>query len=171
MSTEKISKQVSDIQRLLDRCKKDNAFLAAFKRADNPGTEYQCWEYLAGFGVDLERDSIRLPYVTVMSAAARAKPDKDGVLDFGSAIARCYDDGNTSDQAKAKLRRVLACDSAEDVCAVIRPLFGLMLSRNVKISYSSILKDLVWFDNNPLRTKTHWAQSFFGKQQGVEVDL
>lgn len=168
MVAEKVNRQVSDVKRFIDRCKEDNAFLAAFKRADNPATEYQCWEYLAWLGIDLEKSRLRLPYVTVLSAAARAKPDKDGYLDIGSAIARCYDDGNANDQAKAKLRRLLACNSLEEICSVIRPLFSLISSKGVPVFYGNVLNDLVWFDNDPLRTKTRWAQGFFGKPRSDE---
>lgn len=171
MVTEKVNRQVSDVRRFIDRCKEDNAFLAAFKRADNPATEYQCWEYLAWMGIDLEKSWLRLPYTTVLAAVARAKPDKDGHLDFGSAIARCYNDGNTNDQAKAKLRRVLACDSIEEICSVIRPLFSLIASKGSPISYGNILNDLVWFDNDPLHTKIKWAQGFFGKPRADEEDI
>lgn len=156
-------KAESVIQHLLQRCQTDTGFLAAFKKADNLRTESYCWEYLVNFGVNLEKDWERLPYVTVLSAAARAHPKQDGFLDFGVAIAQCYDDGNTSDQAKAKLRRILACNTVEELCPIIRPMFRLMQSRQKSVSYSKILNDLLWFNNNPKRIKTHWAQSFFGK--------
>ena len=43
-------------------------------------------------------------------------------------LAAC-DEAKDSDQAKAKLRRLLACDSAEEACRILRPLFSLINSR------------------------------------------
>ncbi len=102
---------------------------AALRRADNPNTEYQSWEVLAGFGVKLDHENERLPFVTIAADIARVKPDTNGNLFIGQAIARCYDDGNQSDQAKAKLRRLLACDTTAEACRILRPLLSFLASK------------------------------------------
>ena len=72
---------------------------AALRRADNPNTEYQSWEVLAGFGVQLDSENQRLPFATIAADIARVKPLTNGNIIIGQAIARCYEDGNQSDQA------------------------------------------------------------------------
>ena len=145
--------------------KADAAFAAALRRADNPDTEYQSWEYLAPW-IDLEKPWERLPYATVAASLARIKKaSTDGSSNLGKAIALCYQDGNTDDQAKAKLRRLLACDSSEELCTVLRPLLRLMSSRGVRVCHADMLHDLIFFNVNPVRTKTKWAQDFFGKKE------
>ncbi|MGR3219477.1 MAG: type I-E CRISPR-associated protein Cse2/CasB, partial [Candidatus Anammoxibacter sp.] len=74
------------IEYVLGRMKNDNAFGAALRRADNPATEYQSWEYLAGW-CDLAKAMERRPYATIASAIAHAKPVADGSLGIGKAIA------------------------------------------------------------------------------------
>jgi hypothetical protein len=63
---------------IINRCQADNGLRAALKRADNPATEYQSWEVLAGFHVNLEYENQRLPHATVAAAIARAKVGQNG---------------------------------------------------------------------------------------------
>lgn len=151
------------VNSVIERIKKDTAMAAALKRADNPASEYKSWEYLADYKVDLEKARERIPYITVSAALARAKPDSDGKLLLGEAIARCGKDPMPGDQERARLRRLLACDSSEEVCAVLRHLLGFIAARDVRISYGKLLSDLVWFDKDPQKTRARWAQSFFRK--------
>lgn len=152
------------VRSIIDRIKKDKACLAAFRRADNPSTEYQSWEYLAAFNVDLTNPSIRYPYTTIAAAIAKTKPVADGTIGIGRAIASCYVDGNKSDQAKAKLRRLLACDTLEEICRILRPLFSLIQSKsNVKLDFSRLLRDLMKFEFDNQSVKSRWAHDFYGR--------
>lgn len=140
---------------------------AALRRADNPNTEYQSWEVLAGFGVQLDSENQRLPFATIAADIARVKPLTNGNMTIGQAIARCYEDGNQSDQAKAKLRRLLACDTTSEACRILRPLLSLIASKvGVSLNYVGLLDDLLWFshDDSRQRIKARWAQQFYGKQ-------
>jgi CRISPR system Cascade subunit CasB len=89
MKTEekKESRGTAFIRHALERMSKDNAFGAALKRADNPATEYQSWEYLAAYRVDLEKPFERIPFAYMAAAVARAKPAHDGSLGLGRAIS------------------------------------------------------------------------------------
>jgi len=157
---------------VIDLTQKDNGVAAAFKRADNPATEYQCWEYLARF-IDIDKDYERLPYATIASAIAKAKAAQNGSVRIGEAIARCYEDGNNNDQAKAKLRRLLACDSIDGVCRVLRPLLSLIDAKaSIHLDYASLLQDLrgFHFDDQQQRIKSCWAQNFYRHHSSAEVD-
>ena len=151
---------------IISRCKSDNGVQAALKRADNPATEYQSWDVLATFGVNLEHENQRIPHATIAAAIARAKLDKNGATGIGWAIAKCYEDGNTSEQAKAKLRRLLACDNATEVCRILRPLFSLVESKStIGLNYAMLLDDLLWFgyEDSQVRIKARWAMDFYRK--------
>lgn len=158
------SKSLAFVDYIINRCQADNGLRAALKRADNPATEYQSWDVLAGFRIDLEYENQRLPYAAIGAAIARTKAERNGTAKIGLAIARCYEDGNASDQAKAKLRRLLACDSVPEVCRILRPLFSLIEAKsNIALDYASLLDDLLWFghDESQLRIKARWAQDFY----------
>ena len=128
----KVNKEQKYVQFVIERLKVDNAFRAALSRADNPDLEYQSWEYLANW-CDLENEWERKPFALVSAAISRNKPEKDGILGIGASITRCYENGNESDQAKTKLRRLLSCDSVKEVCLVLRPLMRLIASHGVSL--------------------------------------
>lgn len=160
------SKSQHFVDYVINRCDASNGVRAALKRADNPATEYQSWEVLAGFQINLEYENQRLPYATIAAAIARTEPSHNGNVKIGQAIAHCYEDGNAGDQAKAKLRRLLACDSVTEACRILRPLFSLIEARGgLKLDYAQLLDDLLWFshDDSQLRIKARWAQDFYGK--------
>ncbi len=143
----------------------DKGIAAKWRRADNSATEYQSWELLANFNIELDKDYIRLPYATVAAAIAKAKIAHNGTNGIGRVLASCYDDGKNNDQAKAKLRRLLACDSTEEVCRILRPIFGLMASRNqLNLDFALVLDGLLIFNYEKSRqnTKSRWAQDFYG---------
>ena len=142
---EKKTKGNAFVEFVLRRLSQDTAFGAAMRRADNPSTEYQAWEYLAGW-CDLEKECERRPFAIVASALARAKPMTDGHMGLGRAIAASFKtdkaDGNQSDAAKAKLRRLLACDTVVEVCSILRPILSLIESRGVPLNYSELLDEI-----------------------------
>ncbi len=162
MDNGKETKEEHYVKSVIERIKTDTAMAAALKRADNPATEYQSWEYLADFKIDLENPHERIPYITISAAIARSKPDQDGYYFLGSAIASCYEEGKDSKQARSKLRRLLACDTIEEVCTILRPLLSLIASRGKNVAYGKLLNQLVWFTHDPQKMKIKWAQEFFG---------
>lgn len=171
-------REASFVAWLIARCQEDKGLSARLRRADNPATEYQCWETLAARGVDLERDVQRLPFATVAAAIARAKPPANGDVSLGRAIARCFDEGNQSDQAKTRLRRLLACDELAELCRVLRPMLTLVESRVTQpLDYARLLKQLLDFGhaaasgNDPWlqRVKARWAQDFYGQKAEAEA--
>lgn len=157
------------VETIIARCNKDKGQAARLRRADNPATEYQSWEVLGALGVDLEKDYQRLPFATVSAAIAKSKAESNGHLSLGRAIASCYEDGNQSDQAKARLRRLLACDELSEACRILRPIFTLIDSKvGQPLDFIRLLKQLRNFHFNEQRVKSQWAQEFYG--QPVHVD-
>jgi len=171
------NREASFVTSLIARCQEEKGLAARLRRADNPATEYQSWETLAAWSVDLERDSQRLPFATVAAAIARAKPSANGSLTLGRSIAACYEDGNQSDQAKARLRRLLACDELSELCRVLRPVLALAESRVAQpLDYVRLLSQLIDFGRAATsgntqwlqRTKAQWAQEFYGHKMDAE---
>jgi CRISPR system Cascade subunit CasB len=146
------------------RCQRDSGARAALKRADNPATEHQSWEILAAVGVNLTYENQRLPHATVAASIARAKVSSNGDVNLGQAIADCFKEGSEAQQAKARLRRLLACTQTEEVCRILRPLLSLIESRSSsRLNYARLLDDLLWFhtDSKQIQIKARWAREFY----------
>lgn len=152
---------------VLKRLAQDNAFGAALRRADNPATEYQSWEYLAGW-CDLDNTYERTCFATVAAGLARAKQSIDTTSSIGSSIAKSYKDGNQDDSAKRKLRRLLACDTSAEACQWVRPSLKLAESRGVRINYGRLLDDLLYFGP---RVKERWAMDFYGRKEDKDDSI
>ena len=161
------TKEEKFVRFVMDRIHKDNGFRAKLSRANNESTEYQSWEILAPW-CSLDKDWERLPYGLIGASLAKARLEKDGFLGIGEAIAKCYEDGNQSDQAKAKLRRLIACKTVAEACRILRPLFSLIESKVAPLKYSQLLHELLHF--NPDWTPAKWAQNFYGRAS-TEGDL
>lgn len=164
------SREQRFVETVIERCQNDKGLAARLRRADNPAMEYQSWELLGWFGVDLEKDYERLPFVTVAAAIAKSKSERNGSLRLGQAIARCYKDGNKDDQAKARLRRLLACNDLAEASRILRPVLTLIDSRvGQPLDYVRLLRQLRFFGfESGQRTKTQWAQEFYGQPIRVE---
>jgi len=169
------SKASRFVEGVMARCTKDKGLAARLRRADNPNTEYQSWELLAAFNIDLEKDYERLPYAAISAALARSKFEKNGQLKLGEAIANCYsnngDSGTESAQGKARLRRLLACSDTPEACRILRPLFALITSKGTQpLDYARVLNQLLSFNWQPERIKAQWAQEFYGYKPDVPVE-
>lgn len=148
----------------------NTAKAAALRRADNPALEYQSWEILNRF-VDLTHPQERLIFSLIAAAAAKGKVKEDGTLGIGAALANCYEGKSGNDQAVAKLRRLIACDSIEELRSVLRPLLQLVLSKNgVVLNYGRLLDELLQFQWDPLKIKARWAQNFYDQELSEEEE-
>lgn len=172
-TTEKpmVSRGHAFVKYIIERIKNDNGFAASLRRADNPSTEYQSWEHLSKW-CDLDKPWEVLPFATIAAAVAKVKPSRNGSMGIGQALVACYSDsgnnGRTSDSAKSKLRRLLACETAEEACRILRSLLQLVASRGASVDYGTLLDDLLWFSD---KTKQRWAIGFYGRRVDDTVNV
>lgn len=165
-SKQKTSRGQSFASFVIERMKSDTGFGAALRRADNPATEYQSWEHLAPW-CDIEKAWERSAFAVIAASLARVKLQSDGAEGIGHAIAASYEDGNKSDAAKAKLRRLLACTNTEEACTILRPLLSLVASRGVKVNHGLLLDQLLYYGE---KTRVRWAADFYGRRVDDDSD-
>jgi CRISPR system Cascade subunit CasB len=149
------------VDHVIHRCMQDKGLAARLRRADNPATEYQCWELLLAFGIDLESEGQRLPYQTVAACIARAGVEHNGSQSLGGALAACY--GANSAPARARLHRLLACDSVGELCRIVRAQVDLVACKGgAPLDYRRLLRQLIRFGRDARRIKARWAREFYG---------
>ena len=170
---QKATREERFVESIIQRCKDDKGLAARLRRADNPATEYQCWDTLTDFGVDLEKDYERLPFATIAAAIAKSKPETNGGSPLGMALASCYEDSRDNTSGKARLRRLLACENLSEVCRILRPLFGFIQSKSTMgLDYAKLLKQLrrFAFEDARQRQKAQWAQEYYGQKNNTEAN-
>ncbi len=156
------SREQRFVEEVLSLIHRDKGLAARLRRADNPDTEYQSWEVLARFGIDLEQESQRLPYAVLAAAMSRSKATANGSLSLGQALARSFDDGAESSPGKARLRRLLACQDLPELVRVLRSMLTLIESRvAAPLDFIGLLRQLRQFPHVPQRVKAQWAQEFY----------
>ncbi|MCR5165319.1 MAG: type I-E CRISPR-associated protein Cse2/CasB [Thermoguttaceae bacterium] len=152
------------VDRVISRIKDDTAFRAAMTRADNPQTEYQSWRYLIELGhVDLKIDWQRRAYSLVGAAIARERTSKEGTQSLGEALKMCcIKPGEIDDSLDRRFRRILACDSREELITVLRQIIRYVQNNEkVSLKYGKLLSDILYFGES---VKTDWAKAFYFKK-------
>lgn len=159
------------VNRVITRINKDDtAFRAAMTRADNPQTEYQSWRYLIELGeVDLKIDWQRRAYALVGAAIARERTTKEGTQSLGEALKMCcIKPGEVDDSVDRRFRRIMACDSREELITVLRQIIRYLQSNEkVSLKYGKLLDDIRYFGE---RVKTDWAKAFYPKKSEMSEE-
>lgn len=157
---EKMNREKAFVEYVFKRKEEDTGYSAKMRRGDNPDTEYYAYEVLAPF-VDLQKDEKRLPYALVGAAICREKSKTDGKDGLGEALAKCF--GENKDQGNLRMRRLLSCESVQEICLILRQMIRLLQSRAPgNLDYSQLLLDLQKFGyKNPNSIKQKWAMQFY----------
>lgn len=127
---------------------------------------YRAWEVLRHFGTQAIGHPV---YETVAGCFAHHRrkdwcPDDPGMKNFGATcreIAEGREDKPDEDGNRrfdARFRRLLACDTQEETCEVVRQLIRLARSADVRVNYRRLFYDLWWWNK---RTKTEWAREYW----------
>lgn len=172
--TDKKTRYQSFVEYTIHRCSQDKGLAARLRRADNPTTEYQSWEHLGAFGINLEKKYERIPFAIIAANIAKTKSKDNGNMALGSAIANCYKDGNQSRPANTRLRRLIACNDLLELTGVLRPLLSLIASKsNGSLDYIRLLQQLqsFRFDEQRTRTKAQWAQEFYVTKPALKAEV
>ena len=163
----KVDSAASFVGMAITRIKQDGAFRAALKRADNPETESAAWEYLTPY-CDITRDWERLPYCTVGAAIARSKASANGKFGIGEALRQiCPED---ADRETPRLRRLIACDTADELFPVTRQILTYLAAKEITVDYIRLLRELLTYDLYRDDIRLRWTAQYFKAEKPKETD-
>lgn len=150
--------------------KRDSGFAARMKRADNPDLEYQVWNIFLKFNVNIEYAAQRLPFGLVGAAMCRQQAEKDGTFSLGASLRSCF--GDDEDQGSMRLRRLLACQTTEEACRILRPMLSLIAAKATKpLCFARLLDELLFFENQGQeRIKMRWTRDFYSLSPDAEPE-
>jgi len=151
-------------ERFLERLRKianDRGKMAALRRATIASMERQAWPVIHSLGEDISNLAAR-----AIGAFYAEHPVEDcKAFSFGTTCRRIATDSggefDVPDSFDRRFRRLLACDSAEDVVRQLRAWIRFASSKGVAVNYEKLFWDILAWDNNSERIKLSWARGFW----------
>ncbi len=156
-------------------CQKDKGTAAALRRADLMQSNATVLSTLVKFGIDITKESEYIPYSLVTAAIARSKVYENGDVLLGAALYAAEKTPSAgSNKDDARVRRLLSCNSLQELSLIFRHYIQFILSRySCKFNYAELLKDLCSFkyEEGRERVKKKWALQFYSHVSGDQNDL
>ena len=144
---------------VIARAQTDTAFRAVMSRAGNPALESAAWEYLIPY-CNIENDFERVPFAMIGASIAKIKPERNGISGLGEAFRSICKNEVDQERESKRFRRLISCDSALELCTMLRPILQYLASKGVSIDFMQLLKDLLYWDQ---KTKIRWTIQFYNR--------
>lgn len=139
----------------------DRGKMAALRRAASSSTERQAWPVIYGLGEDIAN----LAACTVGALYAQHPEEDTNAFSFGVTCRRIATDKGKDfeipDSFDRRFRRLLACDSAEDVAGQLKSWIRFAAAKGVGVNYERLFWDLLAWNNHADRIKLDWARGFW----------
>jgi CRISPR type I-E-associated protein CasB/Cse2 len=158
--------RAADFVGALCRTRNDRGKLAALRRGltDNPRLHVDAWPVIAGLGGD-----IGSPACVAVAALYASHPEVSKARNLGETCRHIAqtDSKDIVENYQRRFRRLLACDSVNDVVGQLRSWVRLAMSKGIGVNYESLFADLCnWpFYADDIRVK--WAKSFWQSGQAA----
>lgn len=160
--------RAADFVGALRRVCNDRGKMAALRRGltDNPRLHVDAWPVIAGLGGDIGE-----PYITIAALYASHPKEEPNARNFGETCRRIAQGGGKDivESFERRFRRLLACDTVNDVIGQLRSWVRLAASKGVGVNYESLMFDLMLWNKYADDIRVKWAKSFW--QSGETASL
>ena len=144
----------------LRRAKADRGKMAALRRALNPRNQMDAWPVIADLGGDIQR-----PEYGIVAALYATHPEESEAANFGVTCRRIglkeSSDGQLPESYERRFRRLIACDTAEELGQHLRAWIRLAAAKGATVNYQRLFADLwnwEWYADD---IRVRWAAEFW----------
>ncbi len=149
-------------------CNSDSGIASKLKRAGSENQAVSSYGILVGAGVDIEKYYQLIPHSIVAEIIAKSKLESDaGKENFGKVLRLSTElkKGDDKEINDTRMRRILNCDTLEELQVILRPVLNFIISRGFigNLCLHDFLNDLLYFEHEAAqnRIKKKWAKGFY----------
>lgn len=157
-------KRIISFLTYLKKHAENRGLMADLRHGFSSGSEYRAWPHIA-VRCDLAKSREKAVWVTIGAAFATLKGDMTNTGNLGSTlrqIALVGASGSAQDALKsfdARFRRLLTCDTAEEVCARLPAIIRVAERKGIGVNLEELFCDLIYWHE---RVKLRWAAAYWG---------
>ncbi len=152
----------------LRRVKDDRGKMAALRRALSPRNQMDAWPVIADLGGDIQR-----PVYSTVAALYATHPEENDAANFGASCRQIAmkdsSDGRLPESYERRFRRLISCDSAEQLGEHLRAWIRLASSKGAGVNYQRLFSDLWNWDWYADDIRVRWAAEFWPAQRDEEA--
>ncbi len=152
----------------LRRIEDDRGKMAALRRGLSEGTQRTAWPVIASLGMDIGNQAA----ITVAGLFA-THPVVSNARSLGQTCRFiAVDSGLVSDIPESfdkRFRRLIACDTVEEVSGQLSAWIRLAKSKGVGVNYAELYNDLYWWSNDADKKRIRWARDFWSPRRDEDA--
>lgn len=145
----------------LRKIQSDRGKMAALRRASSAGTAREAWPVIHSLGEDLRS----VAACTIGASFAMHPSEDQEIHSFGATCRRIATDNGrereVTESFERRFRRLLACDSTEDVAGQLKAWIRLAASKGVGVNYERLFNDMAYWEKSADDIKVRWATGFW----------
>ncbi|MGL6195677.1 MAG: type I-E CRISPR-associated protein Cse2/CasB [Thermoguttaceae bacterium] len=169
--SDKLSSREEFIE-FLQKNERNTGIMADLRKGFNSLTAHYSWKHIGRFCF-LDDEKHRTIFQTVGAAFATHplfRKSSESNPNMGTVMRMIAARGaeNISDALasfESRFRRILTCDTSEEVCSLLRGVISAAKLKNIRIPYLSLIDDLFFWDPN---VKMRWAHEFWGVREPAD---
>ncbi|MCI0541714.1 MAG: type I-E CRISPR-associated protein Cse2/CasB [Verrucomicrobiales bacterium] len=144
----------------LRRVREDRGKMAALRRSLSSRNQMDAWPVIADLGGDIER-----PLYAAIAALYATHPEEIDTANFGATCRQIAlkdsSDGKLPESYERRFRRLIACDTAQQLGDHLRAWIRLASSKGAGVNYERLFTDLWNWDRYANDIRVRWASEFW----------